>query len=183
MAILCPNRNVWRIESAGRFAMLIDAAAFFGAVREAALQARHSILIMGWDIDSRTRLVGESGEPDDPFPAELGAFLSALVRERPGLKVRLLLWDFSLLYATERELFPLVALQWRTPPGVTFSLDNEVPPGSSQHQKIIAIDGCLAFSGGLDLTIRRWDTRSTRLPIGGASTQPGNLTVRSTMCR
>jgi phospholipase D1/2 len=158
VAILSPNRNVWRIESAGRFAMLIDAAAFFGAVRRAALRARHSILIMGWDIDSRTRLVGESGEPDDRYPAELGAFLSALVRERPGLKVRLLLWDFSLFYATEREPFPLVALQWRTPPGVTFSLDNEVPPGSSQHQKIIVIDGCLAFSGGLDLTIRRWDT-------------------------
>jgi len=156
--ILAPNRNVWRIERADRFAILIDAAAFFGAVRQAALQARHSILIMGWDIDSRTRLVGESGEPEDLYPAELGAFLSALVRERPGLKVRLLLWDYSLLYATEREPFPLVALQWRTPPGVSFSLDKEVPPGSSQHQKIVVIDGCLAFSGGLDLTIRRWDT-------------------------
>ena len=100
----------------------------------------------------------KAAKPDDPFPAELGAFLSALVRRRPGLKVRLLLWDYSLLYATEREPFPLVALQWKTPPGVTFSLDNEVPPGASQHQKIIVIDGCLAFSGGLDLTIRRWDT-------------------------
>jgi phospholipase D1/2 len=156
--ILVPNRNVWRIERAARFATLIDAAAFFGAVRKAALQARHSILIMGWDIDSRTRLVGDGGEPEDPFPAELGAFLSALVRRRPGLKVRLLLWDYSMLYATEREPFPLATLQWNTPPGVTFSLDDEVPPGASQHQKIIIIDGCLAFSGGLDLTVRRWDT-------------------------
>jgi phosphatidylserine/phosphatidylglycerophosphate/cardiolipin synthase-like enzyme len=41
---------------------------------------------------------------------------------------------------------------------VTFSLDDQVPPGASQHQKIIVIDDCLAFSGGLDLTIRRWDT-------------------------
>ncbi len=156
--ILAPNRNVWRIERAGRFATLIDAAAFFRAVRQAALQARRSILIMGWDIDSRTRLVGEGGEPEDALPAELGQFLGALVRRQPDLKVRLLLWDYSLLYATEREPFPLVALQWKTPPGVTFSLDNEVPLGASQHQKIIVIDGCLAFSGGLDLTIRRWDT-------------------------
>jgi phospholipase D1/2 len=124
VAILAPSRNVWRIERAGRFATLVDAADFFGAVREAALQARHSILIMGWDIDSRTRLVGEGGEPDDSFPAELGPFLGALVQRRPGLTVRLLLWDYSLLYATEREPFPLVALQWKTPPGVTFSLDN-----------------------------------------------------------
>ena len=57
-----------------RFAMLIDAAGFFGAVRQAALQARHSILIMGWDIDSRTRLVGESGEPDDRFPQSSARF-------------------------------------------------------------------------------------------------------------
>jgi hypothetical protein len=85
-------------------------------------------------------------------------FLSALARRRPGLQVRLLLWDFSVLYASERESFPLFALQWKTPPGVAFSLDSEVPSGSSQHQKLIVIDGCLAFSGGLDLTIRRWDT-------------------------
>ena len=158
VAILAPKPNVWRMERAGRFATLIDAGAFFGAVRQAALQARHSILIMGWDIDSRARLVGESGEPEDRLPAELGAFLSALVRRRPGLKVHLLLWDYSLLYATEREPFPLIALQWKTPPGVSFALDDQVPPGASQHQKIIVIDGCLAFSGGLDLTIRRWDT-------------------------
>lgn len=158
MAILAPKRNVWRIERAGRFATLIDAASFFGAVRQAALRARDSILIIGWDIDSRTRLVGERGEPDDTLPAELGAFLGALVGRRPGLKVRLLLWDYSILYASEREPFPLMALQWKTPPGVTFSFDDEVPPGASQHQKIIVIDGCLAFSGGLDLTIRRWDT-------------------------
>ena len=30
--------------------------------------------------------------------------------------------------------------------------------GSAQHQKIVVIDGVLAFAGGLDLTIRRWDT-------------------------
>ena len=85
--------------------MLIDAAAFFSAVRHAALQARHSILIMGWDIDSRTRLVGENGEPEDRLPAELGAFLGALVRRRPGLKVRLLLWDYSLLVCHRARAF------------------------------------------------------------------------------
>jgi phosphatidylserine/phosphatidylglycerophosphate/cardiolipin synthase-like enzyme/uncharacterized membrane protein YdjX (TVP38/TMEM64 family) len=139
---------------------LIDGAAFFAAVRQAAIKARRSIVIMGWDLDSRTRLVGESGQPEDGYPAELAAFLTALVEQRPGLQVFLLLWDFSLLYATEREPFPHAALQWRTPPGVHFSLDNQVPVGSSQHQKIVVIDDCVAFSGGLDLTARRWDTPS-----------------------
>ena len=73
---------------------------------------------MGWDLDSRTRLVGESGEAEDGYPVELAPFLSALVTERPDLEVYLLLWDFSLLYATERESFPQLRLQWQTPPRV-----------------------------------------------------------------
>ncbi len=36
--------------------------------------------------------------------------------------------------------------------------NSSLPLGSAQHQKIVVIDGVLAFSGGLDLTIRRWDT-------------------------
>ena len=39
-----------------------------------------------------------------------------------------------------------------------FCFDSSLPLGSSQHQKIVVIDGAVAFSGGLDLTIRRWDT-------------------------
>jgi len=158
MTIFVPNANVWRVERANRFSVLIDGAAFFGAVRQAALAAQHSIVITGWDLDSRTRLVGESGEPEDGYPAQLSQFLSALVAERPALNVYLLLWDYSLLYAAEREAFPLLALQWKTPPRVQFSLDNCVPLGASQHQKIIVVDDCVGFSGGLDLTGRRWDT-------------------------
>ena len=158
MTIFVPHTNVWRVERAGRFSVLIDGAAYFGAVRQAVIKAQRSIMIQGWDLDSRTRLVGESGKPDDPYPADLAAFLSALVDERPALNVYLLLWDYSLLYATEREAFPLISLQWKTPARVHFSLDNQVPLGASQHQKIVVVDDCVAFSGGLDLTSRRWDT-------------------------
>jgi phosphatidylserine/phosphatidylglycerophosphate/cardiolipin synthase-like enzyme/uncharacterized membrane protein YdjX (TVP38/TMEM64 family) len=158
MSIFEPGANVWRVERASRFSVLIDAAAFFAAVRQAAIAAQRSIFIMGWDLDSRTRLVGESGSPEDGYPVELAKFLSALVAEKPSLNVYLLLWDFSILYATEREAFPLLSLQWKTPPQVHFSLDNQVPLGASQHQKIVVVDDCIAFSGGLDLTGRRWDT-------------------------
>ena len=46
--------------------------------------------------------------------------------------------------ASERELFPRMSLQWRTPPQVTLCLDNTVPLGCSQHQKIIVVDDTLA---------------------------------------
>jgi phospholipase D1/2 len=160
MTFLRPNHNVWRIERAARAAVLIDAAAFFAAVRGACLKAERSIMVVGWDIDSRTQLVGADGKPADGLPSSFADFLSDLVRTRPDLQVHLLLWDYSLLYAGERELLPRLSLGWRTPERVTLCIDNSVPFGSSQHQKIVVVDDAVAFSGGLDLTIRRWDTTS-----------------------
>ncbi len=157
-SILVPDRNVWRVKRANRASVLIDGAPFFRAVRAALRQAKRNVFIVGWDIDSRCRLVGEDCEPDDGMPASFGDFISALVSERPDLTVHLLLWDYSMVYALERELFPTYALHWNTPRQVRLSLDDELPLGSSQHQKIIVIDDAIAFSGGLDLTIRRWDT-------------------------
>lgn len=158
MNFLRPNHNVWRIERAARAAVLIDAAAFFEAVRGACLKAERSIIVVGWDIDSRTQLVGADGKPADGLPSNFADFLRDLVRTRPDLHVHLLLWDYSLLYAGERELLPRLSLGWRTPERVTLCIDNSVPFGSSQHQKIVVVDDAVAFSGGLDLTIRRWDT-------------------------
>jgi phospholipase D1/2 len=152
------GRNVWRVERASEMAVLIDGAAFFRAVREALLKARRSVVIVGWDLHSQTRLVGETGRADDGYPETLAEFLTALVHDRPKLVVRMLLWDYSVLYANERELFPRVTLGWKTPDRVRLALDDAVPFGASQHQKLVIVDDVVAFSGGLDITIRRWDT-------------------------
>ncbi|HYS50002.1 MAG TPA: phospholipase, partial [Xanthobacteraceae bacterium] len=156
--MLKPGANVWRIEHAARAAVLVDGAAYFRAVRAALVAARHRVIFVGWDIHSRTRLVGETGRAEDGFPEPLADLLSALVCRRPELKVCLLTWDYSILYAMERELFATLTLRWSTPPQVRFCLDNAVPLGSAQHQKLIVIDDAIAFTGGLDVTIRRWDT-------------------------
>jgi phospholipase D1/2 len=156
--LLRKNRNVWRVERAERAAVLIDGAAYFGALRESLLKAQHTVYIVGWDIDSRMRLVGPSCKADDGFPETLAEFLSALVEQRPDLTINLLLWDFSVVYALEREIFPALSLNWKTPDQIRFCLDGHLPLGCSQHQKIVVIDDAVAYSGGLDLTIRRWDT-------------------------
>jgi phosphatidylserine/phosphatidylglycerophosphate/cardiolipin synthase-like enzyme/uncharacterized membrane protein YdjX (TVP38/TMEM64 family) len=155
--LLQPGRNVWRIGRASRAAVLVDGAAFFAAVRRACLKAERSIFIVGWDIDSRTRLIGNS-PPDDGYPVLLSDFLSALVERKPTLNIYILLWDFSVVYTVQRELFPSLSLQWQTPARVTLCMDDAVPFGASQHQKLVVVDDALAFSGGLDLTTRRWDT-------------------------
>lgn len=158
-ALLIPGRNVWRRETASRASMLVDAAAYYGALRRTLCAARHSVIITGWDIDSRTPLVGPDGETGDDLPVTFGPFLSELVRRRPQLSIKLLLWDYyAAVYSLERELMPALALQWNTPRQIELCLDDVLPIGASHHQKIVVVDDAVAFSGGLDITIRRWDT-------------------------
>jgi len=152
----------WRVGRASRLGVLVDGSNYFAALREAMLAARRSIFVVGWDIDSRTLLVGENTEPDDGMPAKLGEFLAELVSRNEDLEIRLLLWDYSMIYAAEREVLPTVALGWRTPARIEFCLDDELPIGASHHHKLVVVDDCIAFIGGLDLTIRRWDTPAHR---------------------
>ncbi|MEN3293319.1 MAG: phospholipase [Burkholderiales bacterium] len=154
--LLRPGRNCWRIEHAHRFSLLIDADAYFRAVRAALCSARHSIYILSWDIDSRTRLVPEGA--DDGYPESLGDFLHEVVASHPELHAYVLNWDFAMLYALEREWLPVYKLDWRTHRRLAFRMDGRHPIGASQHQKVVVVDDAVAFVGGLDLTRSRWDT-------------------------
>jgi phosphatidylserine/phosphatidylglycerophosphate/cardiolipin synthase-like enzyme len=148
--------NCWQIADADRVSALVDGAAYFAAFRETVKRARHSVLIVGWDIDSRTRLL--RGPVEDDLPVELGAFLDAVVRRQPTLQVYLLTWDFAALYWQEREWFIRYKLQWGTHEHLHFALDGTHAVAGSHHQKIVVVDDAVAFVGGLDLTKRRWDT-------------------------
>ncbi|WP_439400570.1 VTT domain-containing protein [Bradyrhizobium sp. DASA03068] len=159
---LTPGDTVWRRCRARRVAVLNDAAAYFAALREALLEAQDLVYIIGWDIHSRTRLVGAAGRADDGLPEELGPFLRALVQRRPALRINILVWDFVSFYASEREWNSAAKFIADTDGRVRFHLDATLPFGSAQHQKIVCVDGSLAFVGGLDLTIRRWDTSDHR---------------------
>jgi phospholipase D1/2 len=154
-ALLRAGHNCWRIEHAARLSFLVDGEAYFRAVREAITTARHSIFILGWDIDSRMRLVPDGAR--DGFPEPLGDFLNAVVAARRGLRACVLSWDFAMLYALEREWLPLYKLDARTHRRLTFRLDARHPVGASHHQKVIVVDDAVAFVGGFDLTQRRWD--------------------------
>src|SRR3546814_13659846 len=63
-----------------------------------------------------------------------------------------------MLYALEREPLPAIRLDWATPAQISVCLDDVLPIGAAHHQKVVVVDDALAFCGGLDLTIRRWDT-------------------------
>ncbi|HVL37057.1 MAG TPA: VTT domain-containing protein [Burkholderiales bacterium] len=160
-SILRPGYNCCAIARTGRLAVLVDAQAYFKAFYEAALLARRSITILGWDFNSQTRLhfdpVAEGGPP-----ALLGEFLNYLVRRRRGLHVRVLNWDYPIVFGADREFPPLYGFGWKPHRRVQLRYDDTHPVAGSQHQKIVVIDDALAFSGGIDLTVRRWDTPEHR---------------------
>lgn len=156
--LLVPRRNCWRIDRARRVAFLVDAADYFAAVRSAIMQAKRSVFIVGWDFDSRIRLVPQGA--NDGYHEELGEFLKEVVKRAPGLHMYVLSWDFAMLYVRDREWLPLYKFGWKTHPAprLAFHLDARHSLSSSHHQKVIVVDDAVAFCGGLDLTHGRWDT-------------------------
>jgi len=155
---LTPGSNCWRVEAATRAALVVDADAYFRVVREAMLKAERRIMLIGWDFDARIR-IGEPGPDGDGAPETIGDFILWLADRRPDLDIFLLRWDFGAIKALFRGITPLTLLRWWRHPRIHVKLDAIHPPGASHHQKIVAIDDCFAFCGGIDITARRWDTR------------------------
>ena len=158
--ILETGRNCWRIERAGRMALIVDAADYFRHVKSAMLQARHSIMLVGWDFDTRIKL-----EPDEQTlegPNSLGEFLSWLPKQRKDLNIYLLKWDLGMIQALGRGMTPLFVMDWLTDRRLHLRLDHAHPVGAAHHQKIVVIDDALAFCGGIDMTTDRWDTPEHR---------------------
>lgn len=148
------KQNCWQINNAEKGSFLVDGEAYFKAVAAACEAAEIAIYIVGWDIDSRIRLKRGTEDKQET----LGQFLDRLARAKPELNIYLLEWDFAMLYSLERETWPLISFGWRTHERVHFELDDEHPVGASHHQKIVVIDDQIAFVGGFDLAICRWDT-------------------------
>ena len=156
-SILKEGRNCWRNSQAGCIALLVDGAAYFEALAEAIEQAQKTIYIAGWDFDSRISLSRRSGNS-----VSLGELLNQTVSRARDLRVYVLVWDWAMIYITERQWLPILTLPWKRHPRISFKMDAKHPIGASQHQKVVVIDDAVAFCGGIDLTKNRWDTPEHR---------------------
>ncbi|TNC67507.1 phospholipase D-like domain-containing protein [Rubellimicrobium roseum] len=154
--ILRPGDTCWRIAHADRLRVIVDAADYFATFRSVAQEARHSLLLIGWDFDTRIELDRADGHSE--VPNRLGRFLSWLVRNRPNLQIHMLEWDVGLLLALGRGSTPLRVADLVSSKRVRLQLDHAHPAGAAHHQKIVVIDDVLAFCGGIDMTAGRWDT-------------------------
>jgi len=156
-AVLRPGETCWRLVHTDRMAVIIDGAAYFRALKQAVLTARHSVLMIGWDFHTGI-LLERDGEVMEGVPNTLGDFLSFVVRRNPGLDVHILRWDLSVLKMPVRGTSPALLFHWLLARRIHFRLDSNHPSGACHHQKIVVIDDRFAFCGGIDCTVGRWDT-------------------------
>lgn len=157
--LLQPGRNCWRLDRADRFALLVDGSSYYGVLAQAIAHAKQTVAIVGWDLDSRVRL-GPGAGPDLLPP--LRDFLPQAAERNPDLDIYLLSWDFPVLFANVRDPQLVLGQDPFDHPRVHLKFDSTHPPGASHHQKIVVIDGSLAFAGGMDIAGGRWDSPEHR---------------------
>ena len=165
--VLKVGRTCWRVEKADRFAVIIDAEQYFLAARDAMLQARKSIMLVGWDFDARIHLA--RADDKERAPLKLGDFVLWLVKHRPELEIRLLQWNSGTIRNLFRGANAWHFLRWKMHPRITARMDSVHPPIAAHHQKLLAVDDSIAFCGGIDMTTHRWDTRAH------ADVEPGRV--------
>ncbi len=142
---------------ARRVGLLVDGEAYFDAFLRATGRAQRSIVIVGWDFDSRTVLRFDAqGRPD----IILGEYLNHLCARNRRLEIRILDWDYPMIFGTDREFPPIYGITWKPHRRIDFRYDDTHPLAGSHHQKVVLVDDRFAFAGGLDLTGKRWDSNA-----------------------
>ena len=154
--MLAPG-TFWRKGHANRVSFLIDSEAYFAAAMSAIRRAQRSILLLGWGFDPRTRL-RPGPEEVEGAADEIGNMLKALANRRTDLDVRVLIWKSALPISASQQFFPHRARSWFRGSPVRFRLDSSVPYGACHHQKVLVVDDKIAFCGGGDFGVDRWDT-------------------------
>jgi phospholipase D1/2 len=157
--ILVPGRNCWTSAAIETSGALVDARDYYRAFYRAALGAERYLLITGWQFDSTVSLLRGREREGAEGPTELLPFLEWLCQKKPELEIYILAWDYSLVFALEREWMQRVIFDWMTCDRMHFRFDAQHPVGGCHHQKLVVADGRVAFVGGVDLCEGRWDDR------------------------
>lgn len=158
--VVAAGDTCWRTGEADRVSVIIDADAYFRHAKAALLQARHRVMVIGWEVDSRIRL--DPTCPDSDVPDVLGDLLPWLTRTRPDLEIYVLRWSVGVLTGLGRGLLPPTLQDLLSGDRLHYRVDAAHPFSSAHHQKIVVIDDRFAFCGGIDMTVDRWDTSDHR---------------------
>jgi phosphatidylserine/phosphatidylglycerophosphate/cardiolipin synthase-like enzyme len=184
--LLRPGDTCWRLEEAERAAFLIDSADYFAALKSVLLSARRSIWILAWTFDPLARLTPDrTSRSRDPEHADrLGLLLRRLAALNPALDVRVLAWDMPVGIAASQLFAGQRGKAYFKDSRVDYRLDDSLPKSACHHQKVIVVDGRIAFVSGGDVGADRWDTHDhldhdprRRLPTGHSYPARHEVTV------
>jgi phosphatidylserine/phosphatidylglycerophosphate/cardiolipin synthase-like enzyme len=171
LSLLRAGDTVWRTARADRAAPLIENAAYFSALRAALLKAERSILILGWSFDARTVLEPDAfGQPTTP-DGRIGDLLKSLSDARPELEIHILAWRAAWPIVLAQQGYPQRAANDFKHTRVQFRLQEVSAIGACHHQKVVVIDDHLAFCGGGDISVDRWDSPE-HLDVDARRTMP-----------
>lgn len=157
MRPLLTNETCWKVAALEHARVLVDADEYYRAFCTVAPTARRQLCLLGWQFDSLAQLLPSEGAP--PRTRFL-PFLNRLCESAPQLRVFIGVWDYSVVYAIEREWFQRWKFEHRAHPRVEFRLLRHPQPGGAHHQKIVVADDRVAFTGGCDVCDERWDERA-----------------------
>jgi phospholipase D1/2 len=160
-AVLEVGHNTWKVAQPEASGILVDSAAYYRAFYEAALRARTSIILSGWQFDRGVPLLrGEEAPPG--AEVRLLKFLNDLCEQKPELEVYILAWDFHVVFSLEREWMQTLYFEYATNERLHFRFDDTQAAQGAHHQKFVVIDRTVSFVGGIDLCEARWDDRRHR---------------------
>lgn len=154
---LRPEHNCWRTTRIERGGFLLSGQSYFRAFRKMVIGAERYVYVLAWDLSEKIETVRDA-DYDDGYPSGLADFVFAVLEDKPELEIYILLWDYSMVYAAEREWLPLTRWRKEGHSRLHFAVDDAISGGASHHQKVIVMDDALALCGGFDLSAWRWDT-------------------------
>ncbi len=160
-AIIQLGRNAWKASQPDAAGILVDAEAYYAAFYRAALQAKKTIILSGWQFDSGVPLLRGADAPPGA-EVRLLPFLNKLCEQKPELEIYILAWDFHVVFSLEREWMQTLYFEWSTNERLHFRFDEAQAAQGSHHQKFVVIDRAVSFLGGIDLCEARWDDRGHR---------------------
>ena len=102
-----PGKNCWQETQACYSSPLIDCANYYRALHSSICKAEKQIIIVGWDIDSRIRLLHGEEEEQSEAPSRIGDLIRWKAEQNPDLKIYLLRWDSSFAFFDQREMWAL----------------------------------------------------------------------------
>ena len=138
--------------------VIVDADDYYRELADAIESARSYVLLAGWQLESSVWM--RRREEDEERPRTLREIVRNAVRRNPELRLYVLAWDWSSVYALDREWATSDKLRMAGKGRLRFLYDSSHAPGASQHEKMAVVDGHTAWVGGIDVSEHRWDQRT-----------------------